>query len=226
MYKQKDLAFYKSLVYSVVVDPQHYNNERYYIAYAKELGKKSCYGEGDTPQEALNSFYMEKDAFIEELFSMRKPIPEPASEEGDNLPNGVINVRTSPTIHAKLLEQSRKANVSLNLYLNQILSSASALIDVKEEVSSKLEEVESVLNYNFSRMRRSMVNYHVEPTFEGFWIDNNLKDNMIQVLGDVEFTVKPYAKAMGWIVGGEMHQGVGSLLGKEEEDEKVPAAGI
>ena len=118
----KPLKYYKNLDYNIIIEKQMEDDEQWYIAFTNELGKLACYGRGDTQAEALASFFQEKDAFIEHLFSEGKhiPLPEPHAQKF----SGVFNVRTSPTIHANLVTQAKQQGISLNLYLNQILAGA------------------------------------------------------------------------------------------------------
>ena len=76
----KDLKYYKYLTYNIIVEKQEIDGETWFIAFTNELGKFACYGRGETQIEALNSFMVEKDVFIEYLFSEGKEIPEPKND--------------------------------------------------------------------------------------------------------------------------------------------------
>jgi len=154
----KDLKYYLNIDYPIVIEKDEYEGEQWYIAYSKELGKYSCYGRGSTKEEALKSFEVEKASFIEMLLDMGKPIPEP-DVKPDRTYSGFFNVRTSPFLHEMLVEQAKENNVSLNLYLNQLLAiyvggkqKETELAKLLENLSSQLkahnENVLSKLNYN------------------------------------------------------------------------------
>jgi predicted RNase H-like HicB family nuclease len=159
----KDLKYYKALDYNIIIEKEVEDGESWFIAYANELGKFACYGRGETQTEALNSFIEEKNAFIEFLFSNGKFIPVPKQEEAERF-SGVFNVRTSPAIHANLVNQAKEMDISLNLYLNQIIAAAvekksigNVLLNKLFEICNKLEkhhyEVTNQLYYQKSTLQ-------------------------------------------------------------------------
>lgn len=136
----KSLEYYKKLEYAILIEKQEIDGESWFIAYANELGKYACYGRGENQTEALTSFLEEKDGFIEYLFNEGKTIPEPSSAESEKY-SGIFNVRTSPSIHANLVYQAKNLDVSLNLYINQILSAAVEKMNIENSVMDKLTEL-------------------------------------------------------------------------------------
>ena len=151
----KDLKHYKTLMYRIIIEPDEFEENKWFIAYADELGKHSCYGRGDTPEEAINNFYEEKDSFIEYLYNSKKNIPEPKAY---NVPNysGIFNVRTSPIIHAELVKQAYSMNISLNLYLNQILSAAVENKKIKDLIADKLSEISLKIDKHHYEISKQM----------------------------------------------------------------------
>jgi len=144
--KSNDLNYYKQLNYSIVIENQTVDDETWFIAYCKEFGKFACYGRGDSQVEALHSFVEEKNAFLEYLFNESMSIPEPINEDSGKF-SGIFNVRTSPILHASLVSQAKDMNISLNLYLNQIIAAAverraleDKIMDKLQCISTKLEE--------------------------------------------------------------------------------------
>lgn len=65
---RKDLQYYKSLEYNVIIKKEELDGEKWYVAYCNELGLNACHGIGEDKVSALNSFIEEKDAFIEMLY--------------------------------------------------------------------------------------------------------------------------------------------------------------
>lgn len=116
----KDLKYYQSLEYNVIIKKEELDGEKWYVAYCNELGVNACHGIGATQEEALKSFIEEKNAFIEFLFENGDTIPEVIQTE-QNL-SGTFSIRTSPWIHASLVDASKKYGLSLNAYVNQLLS--------------------------------------------------------------------------------------------------------
>lgn len=158
---QKDLTYYKNLEYKILVERIDEDEQSGYIAYTNELGKYSCYGQGDTQAEAIDNFLIEKDEFIEYLFKNGESINEPEYYEDYS---GIFNVRTSPLIHAKLVTQAKQMNISLNLYLNQILAgvtekraSENVVLDKIGELCCKMDsqhfEVTRQLKYQTEKLQ-------------------------------------------------------------------------
>jgi len=121
MSTNKNLDYYKSLDYTTIVKKESLDGESWYVAYCNEFGLNACHGIGSTSQEALESFQEEKDIFIEQLFERGETIPEPITI--DESFSGTFTVRTSPQVHARLMQAARANNVSLNAYINQALTS-------------------------------------------------------------------------------------------------------
>ncbi len=145
MSNRKDLNYYKSLDYRVLVEPQQEDDEKWFIAYAEELGKYSCFGRGETPEEAMRDFYEQKDDFMEYLYKSGKKIPEPKEYVTPRY-SGFFNVRTSPQIHAELVRQAKERNISLNLYLNQILSQAIVGNQYAFDLNNVMKELKEIKN--------------------------------------------------------------------------------
>lgn len=136
---QKDLQYYKSLEYNVIIKKEELDGERWYVAYCNELGLNACHGIGQDRVSALNSFIEEKDAFIEMLYEKGEAIPEVSSDETDF--SGVFSVRTSPWIHSSLVNQAKKNGVSLNCYVNQLLSYGVAANSTSMIYEQKISEI-------------------------------------------------------------------------------------
>ena len=90
---RKDLQYYKSLEYNIIIQREELDGDVWYVAYCNELGLNACHGIGDDKVSALNSFLEEKDAFIEMLYEKGEAIPEVSKEEFDY--KGIFSVRTS-----------------------------------------------------------------------------------------------------------------------------------
>ncbi len=151
----KNLQYYKTLSYKIIVEPEEFENEKWFTAYTDEFGKYSCYGRGNTPEEAIKNFYEEKNNFIEYLYNNNKKIPEPKSYTIPNY-SGVFNVRTSPIIHSELVKQASNLNISLNLYLNQILSAAVENRKLNDIITKKLSELELKIDKHHSEISKQM----------------------------------------------------------------------
>jgi predicted HicB family RNase H-like nuclease len=157
----KDLNYYKSLNYNIIIEKLEVDNESWYIAFTSEFGKFACYGRGDTQVEALNSVLEEKDAFIEYLFNSGKPIPEPHKEEVEKF-SGFFNVRTSSIIHANLVHQAKELDISLNLYVNQLLAAAIENHKSENVIMNKLSELCGQLEKHHFEVTKQL-KYQTDP---------------------------------------------------------------
>lgn len=140
---RKSLEYYKSIEYNIIVQPQEMDGIKWYVAYCNEFGLNACHGLGNTPSEALSSFIEEKNAFIEFLFEKGETIPEKENCT-ENTVSGVFTVRTSPWVHSTLIRQAKKENVSLNSYINQILSFGAGSNFIAEITNERLDEFKEV----------------------------------------------------------------------------------
>lgn len=136
----RDLKYFLNLDYKILVEKVTSDGESFYIAYTNELGKFACYGKGETPADAISFFEIEKNEFVEYLFNAGDPIPEPIIDECTKF-SGFFNVRTSPIIHASLVAQAKELDISLNLYLNQILAGAIEKKPADNQILNKIGEL-------------------------------------------------------------------------------------
>jgi predicted HicB family RNase H-like nuclease len=150
----KDLKYYQGLEYRILIEKIEDENDSMYLAYTNELGKYSCYGKGTNQIEAIQSFLEEKNDFIEHLFNSGEAIPEPL-KENDRF-SGVFNVRTSPIIHANLVYQARELDISLNLYLNQILAGATEKRQSENVILNKIGELCGKIDANHYEVTRQL----------------------------------------------------------------------
>lgn len=163
----KDLKYYKDLAYNIIVEKQEMDGEIWYIAYTNELGKFACYGRGETQLEAIKSFMEEKEVFIEYLFKEGKNIPEPKIDDSEKF-SGFFNVRTSSIIHSNLVFQAKELNISLNLYINQILSAAVESNRLENSIMNKLGEICGKIDF-----------HHYEVTRQLRFQDESLKNKLV-----------------------------------------------
>src|SRR5665647_2110406 len=162
----KDLKYYKDLSYNVVIEKQEMEGESWFIAFTNELGKFSCYGRGETQIEALNSFMEEKDVFIEYLFNEGKDIPEPKIDDSTNF-SGFFNVPTSSIIHANLVHQAKELDISLNLYINQIIATAIERNRNENAIMNKLSEICGKIDFHHFEVTRQL-RFQNESLVKGF----------------------------------------------------------
>lgn len=161
----KDLLYYKSLEYSVIIRREELDGETWYVAYCNELGFNACHGMGEDKVSALNSFVEEKDAFIEMLYENGERIPEVVHEEC-NL-SGVFSVRTSPWIHSSLAQQAKTYGISLNAYVNQLIAFGIGQADLSLRFERKVDEFsEKVMEQNHAILQSlNTISYKTNSLF-------------------------------------------------------------
>jgi len=165
MQAKKNLNYYKDLRYKVIVQPEYYDEEKWYIAYCNELGKYSCRGEGETYEEAVSNFKKEKDNFIEYLFKNNKIIPEPEIYESKEY-SGNINIRMNPDLHAMLAENAKLKGISLNQYIIFLLTKNITLDAVSREFGSKFNVFLQDFNSIANEYMRNRIQYNKSLIFE------------------------------------------------------------
>lgn len=158
----KDLNYYLNLDYKLTIETENFEGSNYFICYSVELGKYSCYGQGDSINESIESFLSEKDSFIQGLYESKLPIPEPADKADADLLSGVFSVRTSPIIHTELSENAKRNNLSLNQYVNQIISRGSILDSFIDKITPQFNRInENIWNHDCS-VRKQLLKFSIE----------------------------------------------------------------
>lgn len=89
-----------------------------YIANISEL--RGCSAFGHTPEEALKEIKVAAKLWLETAKRNKIPIPQPRKHKY----SGKILIRTIPAIHQKIIEKAEEEHLSLNQYINYLLSTA------------------------------------------------------------------------------------------------------
>lgn len=105
--------------------------EEGYLATAPEL--PGCVSAGETPDEALRMLRDAMATWIEAAVVAYDPVPEPAEERY----SGRLLLRMPKSMHARLAEQARRDNVSINQCTVQLL--AEGLARGRNSLSDELE---------------------------------------------------------------------------------------
>jgi predicted HicB family RNase H-like nuclease len=176
MLQRKNLSYYQAFDYTIIVEKETQDNESWYIAYSTELGKHACYGRGNSPEEAVESYKNEKYDFINFLFQNRKPIPEPEERIEEVLLSGFFNVRTTPELHTLLAKHANIQGVSLNQYVNILLASKSGGQQVSMQHQDCLQRIEKKLDFHHSFVTRKL-----DYSFKG-WPDRDQVINPMEAL--------------------------------------------
>ena len=114
----KDLNYYLSLPYRIVIEPDPSGELTMYIP-----DLPGCISQGDTLEDAYRMINDAKIAWIETALEDGATIPEPANEDDFS---GKFVVRVPKSLHKLLNEQAKQEGVSLNQYINFKLSKDSS----------------------------------------------------------------------------------------------------
>jgi len=121
-----------------------------YIAKIPEFEGLSAHGE--TMDEAIKEIYIALDGFIEVMKEDGEEIPAPQTY---NSFSGQTRVRLSKSLHRDLTIQAKNENVSLNTYINQLLSERNAFKKILNEIKATQPSQEE--NFNAIRLSQELV---------------------------------------------------------------------
>jgi predicted HicB family RNase H-like nuclease len=113
--KVKDLNYYMSLDYSVVINKVAEEGNTYYYGKIAELD--GCHTTADTVEELLKELEEVKKDHLEIKLEFGDIIPEP-----NEMPSGKIVLRMPKTLHWRLAGEAKQEGVSLNQYMIYKLS--------------------------------------------------------------------------------------------------------
>jgi len=111
---RKDIEYYMSLRYPIVLTPLKSEEGGGWFAEIKEL--PGCAADGDTPEEAIESIEESKRLWIGTALKEGRHIPLPESEEQAQY-SGRLTLRMPKTLHRKVAELARREGISLNQFL-------------------------------------------------------------------------------------------------------------
>lgn len=131
----KDLRYYLSLKYPLIIREGEENGEKEYSLEIPDL--PGCGAEGKTLEEAKERLEEAKKLWIEESLKRHLPIPKPGEEEH----SGRILLRIPPFLHGQLRKKARQAGVSLNKYISATLESGVTLSAIFEKIESLKDDI-------------------------------------------------------------------------------------
>ncbi len=111
----KDLNYYMSLDYTMVINKINEEGKTYYYGKIAELD--GCHTTSDTIDELIKELEEVKKDYIEIKLKFGDTIPEP-----NDIPSGKIVLRMPKTLHWRLAGEAKQEGVSLNQYMIYKLS--------------------------------------------------------------------------------------------------------
>ena len=126
---KKDLAYYLSLDYPVLIKKEVEDNDTYYEAEMPDL--PGCGAHGKTKKEAEKRLEEAKELWFRARLKRKLQIPEPISEDEYS---GRYLLRIPAKLHMQLSLNARKEELSLNQYIRKTLESSTILDSVIQEM--------------------------------------------------------------------------------------------
>lgn len=105
----------KVLEYAAIIRPLSQEEGGGYLAEFPDL--PGCYGDGETPEEALKEAEEALASWIQTAHEFGDPIPKPKEKY-----SGQWRLRVPKSLHAELSYRAKSENVSLNTLVTTILS--------------------------------------------------------------------------------------------------------
>lgn len=113
--QEKNLNYYMSLPYTVIINKVNDEGQEYYYGKIAELD--GCHTTADTIEELVQELEEVKKDHIEIKLEYGDPIPEP-----NDMPSGKIVLRMPKTLHWRLAGEAKQEGISLNQYMIYKLS--------------------------------------------------------------------------------------------------------
>ena len=188
MVDQSQLTRFLNLKYRIVVEPIPEEEGGGFEAHVPTLGRGSCVGVGDTVEEAVRSVNECKHSLFILWLEKGYPIPEPDNESSvTDEYNGRILFRTSKEMHEHLVRTAEKQDVSLNAYLNQVISRGQSLALFEEKLNKVARQLEDRIDKRTERF--VFANQQIERLAKE-WHANARQAVHVPDTGEVSFTVK------------------------------------
>lgn len=129
----RDLQYYLGKHYPILIYPAE---EGGYVAEIEELA--GCITQGETLEEVLDRINNARQLWIEQSYEDGLEIPLPRTEEEYS---GKFMVRIPKYLHRRSAEKARRENVSLNQYVESVLSAGVATQNVIDGIKTRLDEI-------------------------------------------------------------------------------------
>lgn len=143
MKNEKTTEYYLQLPYKIEIEPISEEEGGGFTARLSQFGLMGIVGDGETIEEAIDSLNNIKRIAFKRLIDKNVYIPEPEADLKNY--SGKFPLRMPKELHAQLTIDARENGVSLNQYLNYLLSSRSN-IGLKEILTSIENKIEACVS--------------------------------------------------------------------------------
>ncbi len=166
----RELEYYLNKHYPFVVYPA---DEGGYVAEIEEL--PGCITQGETLEEVSERIENARHAWIETAYEDGLEIPLPRTEEEYS---GKFIIRLPKYLHRRLSEQAVREGVSLNQYVESILSAGVATQNVIDEIKTGLAKISKQID----AYRAPTVDYPMSQSYIRMdrWIEGVEQESPIQ----------------------------------------------
>jgi len=139
---KKDLNYYMSLDYRIDITPIPKDEGGGFVASIPQLGKYAFIGGGETPIEALKDLEETKKEYFKEYIKKKIEIPEPEKPKREF--RGDFLIRMPTFLHESLYAGAKENNVSLNQYINYLLTTCMTLDSLEKKIGELAQEVKQL----------------------------------------------------------------------------------
>ena len=130
--KKKTVEEYLKLPYTIETKK---DSDGTFFIKVKEL--KGCMSVGESIQEAYEMIEDAMRSWIESMLEDGLSIPEPEIDEEKSY-SGKFSVRVPKWLHKKVALQAQENDVSMNLYVADLLASKTAIIEEKDRIINSI----------------------------------------------------------------------------------------
>lgn len=141
---KKDINYYLSLNYPIEIIKIPEDEGGGYSACIPLLGRSAFISDGETIEEALKNLEIVKEENFSRMLEKGIPIPEPQIQKDEEF-SGKFLVRIPKELHRELVRGSNKNGISLNQYLQYVITKGLMLSSFEEATESYCAKFEQVL---------------------------------------------------------------------------------
>jgi len=140
------LENYLNLDYTIEVEMISPEDGGGILMYMPELGKDSCLGDGESFDEAYRKLKKCQQSILEYALEKGIEIPLPSKVKYEDY-SGKFLMRVPKELHYKLALEAKDNGISLNSWVNYLLTKASGNIDIKK-ICDTIDKKFSCLSVN------------------------------------------------------------------------------
>ncbi|MCX7611714.1 MAG: type II toxin-antitoxin system HicB family antitoxin [Ignavibacterium sp.] len=142
---RKDLNYYLELSYPIEIIKIPEDEGGGYSACIPFLGRNAFIADGESIEEAIQNLEIIKEDNFERMLEKGIPIPEPEVQKEEEY-SGKFLARVPKELHRELARNANKNGISLNQFVQYIITKGLLLTSFEEITESYCTKFENVLN--------------------------------------------------------------------------------